>query len=136
MHTHIFHCANCDWRGTASALAPIDDIGERVQEGELHPSGQCPKCDCLIEVPDTAVPDYTVRDCVRIHAQRLLDKSPEAASPDKARVDVLALVSQAHEYLLRFGQCEELPNGSDYRRTERLLAAACACLARQMEAIT
>lgn len=45
-------CANCDRLWNKDELEPIDKIEERVDEGEVMPSGECPACHALCYIPD------------------------------------------------------------------------------------
>jgi hypothetical protein len=74
-HT-IHECEDCDWKGPQYDMAPIDDMCERVQTGELHPVGQCPECGSLIGATDDDVPDYTVESCLRIARARGMLETP------------------------------------------------------------
>ncbi|MHB8742800.1 MAG: hypothetical protein ACYC9L_06695 [Sulfuricaulis sp.] len=127
MTQHQFECGNCAWKGTASQLHPIDDIGQRVSVGEIHPAGQCPQCACLIEAPDKCVPDYTVRNCVHIHAQRLRGRT--CCTPEPTAADALALLADAQTHLRRLGECEELPRHAEFRHAANLLTSAERALA-------
>lgn len=40
-------CQNCGKRWRTEELKAIDDFFDRVQTGELMPSGECPECGCL-----------------------------------------------------------------------------------------
>ena len=49
-------CDNCGWKGSAEALAPIQDFDERMGTASecaatsgiaLMPEGECPECGCL-----------------------------------------------------------------------------------------
>lgn len=41
-------CGNCNWTGPESDAGPIADLHERVEPGEIMPSGECPKCGALV----------------------------------------------------------------------------------------
>lgn len=53
-------CANCDWRGDASACEEICDIQERIAPGEIVPCGQCPECGALCHLDPKPV---TLSEC-------------------------------------------------------------------------
>lgn len=41
-------CGNCDWKGAADTLAPIEDC--ILTPGDPSPAGRCPECDSLAYV--------------------------------------------------------------------------------------
>lgn len=44
-----YKCENCDWTGGLSDLKwPIEDVLDRVGEGEIMPAGECPECGSLM----------------------------------------------------------------------------------------
>lgn len=45
-------CANCDRLWNKDELEPIHKIEERVDEGEVMPSGECPACHALCYILD------------------------------------------------------------------------------------
>jgi hypothetical protein len=70
----LYKCYGCGFATNEfDDLENIDDLYDRVSEGEIHPSAQCPKCGALIECPDALVPQYTIDDCVRIATDRGAD---------------------------------------------------------------
>lgn len=65
-----YHCEDCGWSGSIDDMDRLDDIHERVLPGELMAAGQCPECGSLIGISDDDVPDYTIRDCLKLAAKR------------------------------------------------------------------
>lgn len=45
----LHQCQNCDAIHPECALAPIQDLGQRVEPGEPMPSGECPDCGALCQ---------------------------------------------------------------------------------------
>lgn len=75
-----YACEDCDWTGTATQLAGIAEIRERVMPGEFMACGCCPECGSLIGVPDDEIPEYTLQSAERIMASRGLGTGSEMAS--------------------------------------------------------
>lgn len=40
-------CQNCDWEGDDGDCREIQNLSERVEPGEIMPSGECPECGAL-----------------------------------------------------------------------------------------
>jgi len=52
------HCDNCDWKGEPKIkLGDIPDLNERLDEGSVVPSGECPECGalCYVDQPTTEI---------------------------------------------------------------------------------
>ena len=60
----------CGWKGVSSDTNGINDCGERVAQGELMATGECPICGALISVDDRHVPEYTILNCIDIAIKR------------------------------------------------------------------
>lgn len=62
---YVYQCEECDF-GTddVSKLDGVRDITQRVLEGEIMMSGECPECGSGIGCPGSKIPDYTIRDMV------------------------------------------------------------------------
>ena len=67
----IYQCEECRFEtNDVDQLDEIRDITQRVCEGEIMMSGECPKCGAGIGCPDCQVPNYTIDHCLRIAAER------------------------------------------------------------------
>lgn len=77
----IYECDTCEFKGFIDELDDIDEVLERVLIGELMAAGQCPECGALMSVHDNDVPDYVLKDCVRLAKARGLIAEPADLRP-------------------------------------------------------
>jgi hypothetical protein len=67
----LYKCEECGYQtNDEHKLCEVRDITQRVLEGEIMMSGECPECGCGIGCPSSLIPDHTLDAALRAMRER------------------------------------------------------------------
>ena len=99
----LYRCNNCAFQTDEhEAFSDVENLRERLEPGDIMPSGQCPECGCFVH-------EYTAEFMVMMAAPRLL-------AACKAMLDAEALIDD--DYYTEIAAAESLARAAIQLATE------------------